>query len=260
MNMSAKTVETHWTEAEDIADRVERLSCHPLYESLGSVNQLRLFMEHHVFAVWDFMSLLKFLQAKFAPTEWPWLPPELPAAARFVNEIALCEESDHGVEDEQFISHFELYLSAMEEIGANTKPIGNFMRDIRWSGLGAGLSSRQIPPSARRFTKQTFDLLRRGKTHEVAAAFALGRERAVPNMFRGLLARLGIGVQVAPVFHHYLDRHMEIDDQTHGPLSLELLDLLCEGNPGRQTEALAAGKRALENRLRFWEDILLQLQ
>ena len=145
MNMSAKTVETHWTEAEDIADRVERLSCHPLYESLGSVNQLRLFMEHHVFAVWDFMSLLKFLQAKFAPTEWPWLPPELPAAARFVNEIALCEESDHGVEDEQFISHFELYLSAMEEIGANTKPIGNFMRDIRWSGLGAGLSSRQIP-------------------------------------------------------------------------------------------------------------------
>ena len=53
---------------------------------------------------------------------------------------------------------------------------------------------------------------------------------------------------------------MEIDDQTHGPLSLELLDLLCEGNPGRQTEALAAGKRALENRLRFWEDILLQLQ
>ena len=112
MNMSAKTVETHWTEAEDIADRVERLSCHPLYESLGSVNQLRLFMEHHVFAVWDFMSLLKFLQAKFAPTEWPWLPPELPAAARFVNEIALCEESDHGVEDEQFTSHFELCTSA----------------------------------------------------------------------------------------------------------------------------------------------------
>ena len=49
-----------------------RLDRHPLYESLRSVEDLRVFMSNHVYSVWDFMSLVKYLQARVAPAHVPW--------------------------------------------------------------------------------------------------------------------------------------------------------------------------------------------
>lgn len=259
MEDTDELVRSHWTQSGEIEEQSQLLVEHPLYESLTSINKLRVFMENHVYAVWDFMSLLKFLQSRFAPSDWPWLPPAFPTAARFLNEIVLIEESDQGVDGDEFTSHFEMYLAAMEEIGADVAPVKGFVEEIRWSGLAAGMSNRRVPGSAKRFTRQTVNLLERGKTHEVAAAFALGREQAIPQIFRQILTNLSIRREMAPTFHRYLDRHIEVDDETHGPLALELLDILCDGNPGKQTEALAAGRKALENRVRFWGEISDQL-
>jgi len=68
-------------------------------------------MEHHIYAVWDFMSLLKALQAAVAPAQSPWMPSSRPELRRFINEIVLGEECDEynvaGMR--RFISHFELY-------------------------------------------------------------------------------------------------------------------------------------------------------
>src|SRR5258707_8661984 len=67
---------------------------HPIYQQIDRLVSLRLFMEHHAFAVWDFMSLLKALQRRLCCVEVPWLPVVDPLGCRLVNEIVLAEESD----------------------------------------------------------------------------------------------------------------------------------------------------------------------
>ncbi len=76
---------------ENVRDELLR---HPLYEHLTNLDSLRFFMEHHVFAVWDFMSLLKAMQSHFCGTTIPWTPPGNVLVARMIHEIVLEEETD----------------------------------------------------------------------------------------------------------------------------------------------------------------------
>jgi hypothetical protein len=104
---------------------------HPVYREINSLAALRLFMEHHVFAVWDFMSLLKTLQVRLCCVGVPWLPAADPQATRFINEIVLAEESD---EDGQggYLSHFGLYLRSMTRCGPTPAPsTGSWVKSAR---------------------------------------------------------------------------------------------------------------------------------
>src|SRR5262245_17345533 len=95
----------------------ESLLNHPVYARLDRVEALRVFMQHHVFAVWDFMSLLKTLQQRLTCTQTPWVPPTNHVGCRLINEIVLGEESDEDGQG-KFASHFELYLRSMQQCGA----------------------------------------------------------------------------------------------------------------------------------------------
>jgi hypothetical protein len=238
----------------------QQLENHPIYSSINTLEDLRCFMEHHVYSVWDFMSLIKYLQSKVAPDEYPWLPDGDSSVRRFINELVLEEESDHALpsneNDEGFSSHFELYCAAMKEIGGRPQAVLAFLDKVKVEGINSALSSASIPDASRRFTRSTFQFIESGKPHIVAAALALGREHIIPCMFRSFLQKIGITEQDAPAFHYYLKRHVHLDEDFHAPLSLRLLSELCGQDQNKQEEAIHAAKAAVTARLDFWDAVL----
>jgi hypothetical protein len=247
---------------ENLRPLQAELDRHPIYAALQTLADLRIFMAHHVFSVWDFMSLVKYLQGHIAPTTVPWMPQGDPTLRYFINQLVLEEESDQVMRPEgpRYASHFESYLGAMEEVGADTDPPRRFLDLVRTQGLDAGLYSDLVPLSARYFCETTFCFIREDKPHAVAAAFALGRERIIPGMFRRILARVELGTDRAPGFHSYLQRHIDLDGGFHRPLSLELLKTLCGGDPARVEEAQTAAEEALCARIRLWDGVLAAIE
>jgi len=236
-----------------IAPLREKLAAHPLYGSIGNERQLRTFMEAHVFAVWDFMSLLKALQARLTCVSVPWVPTKFRESRRFINEIVLGEESD--VYEGRAISHFEVYLEAMEQCGAETGLIKKLVQRLAMDGNDLGLD--ELPKGPRAFVRSTFDVIAAGDIHAQAAAFTFGREDLIPAMFRALVRDLNERTQGRySQFIWYLERHIEVDGEDHGPLSLKMVADLCGEDERLWQEAAAAAEKALEARLALWDWIL----
>ncbi|MCB1787998.1 MAG: DUF3050 domain-containing protein [Gammaproteobacteria bacterium] len=251
------------TEADALMSRCEewrdRLARHPLHRVLNEVGALRIFMQHHVFAVWDFMSLLKALQANLAPCQVPWKSPAYPQAARLVNELVLEEECDPTFADPAgaaVVSHFEAYCQAMDEIGADTGPIVHFVRCIDGDGLASALRSDAVPEPARRFMRFTFGVIARNQPGELAAALAYGRELIVPMLFSALQGRIALEVGGTQRLQRYLQRHIELDGDEHGPLALRLVNEVCGGDAVVRQAAMATAADALQARWVFWNGIL----
>ncbi|MBC8244058.1 MAG: DUF3050 domain-containing protein [Verrucomicrobia bacterium] len=230
---------------------------HPVFHSVTTLPRLRVFMEHHVFPVWDFMSLLKWLQQAFAPHGAPWLPDGDGDIRRFVNEIVTEEESDQALAGSArgFISHFDMYRQSMNEIGADSSGINGFLDCVAADGLAKGLARREVLETARQFMRSTFDVMDTGQPHRVAGAFALGREDIVPGMFKALLAEMKIRKADAPTFHYYLTRHTHLDEESHGPMAIRMLARLCDRDPRREQETLDTARSALQARLVFWDGV-----
>lgn len=250
---------------EHLAPLRERLDAHPIYHALRSLGDLRVFMAHHLFAVWDFMSLVKYLQDQLAPARVPWVPTGDPALRRFINELVLEEESDlaptagmtaAGGAMPGYASHLEIYLAAFAEIGGDADQGRLFLEQVRTRGIDEALYSGLVPLPARYFCETSFAFILEDKPHEVAAALALGREQVIPAMFQRFIDQSHLTVSQAPIFHYYLDRHIHLDGRLHGPLSLRLLEVLCEGDPLRIEEAETAAEEAICARIRFWDGVL----
>ena len=235
-----------------------RLNQHPIYRTVDSLARLRCFMEHHIFSVWDFMSLVKYMQGVVAPTGFPWMPGKDTALRRFINDMVLGEESDEWMQAGKitYISHFELYQKAMLEVGADVKRSTDFLRVVDSLGIQAALSAKLALPAARDFMRTTFDCLASGKPHVVMASLAVGREHIIPDMFRALLRDMAIEESTAPAFYYYLQRHVHLDGEHHGPLSLRLLNTLCAGDAVRLAEAQMAAEQAIAARITFWDGVL----
>lgn len=107
----------------------ELLLNHPLYNKVRTLDDLRHFLEGHVFAVWDFMSLLKALQIKLTCTTTPWMPVGNPQTRYLINEIVLAEETDIN-SDGLRQSHYEMYIDTMKACGADTAAIEEFLDNV----------------------------------------------------------------------------------------------------------------------------------
>jgi len=235
----------------------QRLVAHPLYGSLHTADDLRVFMRHHVFAVWDFMSLLKALQSTCTCTAVPWVPRGDPAVRRLLHEIVLAEESDVDARGE-VASHFELYLRAMRSFHVETHAIDAVIAAVtRGIDVREALAVTTAPAAARAFVGETFALLREGGPHTWAAAFTFGREDIIPDMFRRFVDELRAHApgELADLLW-YLDRHIDLDGGSHGALSLRMVVSLCGDDERRWAEATRSAERALRARLALWDGIV----
>jgi pyrroloquinoline quinone (PQQ) biosynthesis protein C len=231
----------------------QRLAAHPLYLSIRNLQQVRIFMESHVFAVWDFMTLLKSLQRSLTCVELPWTPTALPSSRRFINEIVLGEESDEY--EGRSVSHFEIYLEAMEELGAETRRVRAVV-ETPSRGI-SGICLDEAPAAARDFVQATFDIVCNRPVAAQAAAFAFGREDVIPAMFTSLIQQLNRDLKGrAGKFVWYLERHIQVDGENHGPLALGMVTDLCGDDATLWQQASDAAEDALLARLKLWDGVL----
>jgi hypothetical protein len=224
----------------------KNLSSHPVYTSFNQIENIRHFMEYHVFAVWDFMSLLKSLQRSLTCVELPWRPSGYPAEmVRLINQIVVGEESDLDQYGKP-CSHFDLYLRAMEEVGADTTKIKMFMETLDFD---------LIPPGAREFVRFNLETATNGSVLEVASSFFYGREKLIPDMFEAIVQTLEKENVKAPTLIYYLKRHIEVDGGEHGPLAERCLDVLAETEEKKEM-AYKMGVKALQMRGMLWDSVL----
>lgn len=237
----------------------QELGNHPLLngDAINDIDGLRLFMEHHVFAVWDFMCLLKTLQHQICPSGEVWLPRQKirSGSARLINEIVLSEETDIDLDGISSISHHDLYCQAMLEVGADANLIEEWTRSVEINGFHFSLENCVVPTASAEFMEKTFSFIDTGEPHIVAAAFCFGRETVIPKMFTSLMGKLQLSKFDCPKFYYYLQRHINVDGEEHGPASLALVEDLCDHDPVHIHEAEQAAIIALKARIKLWDDV-----
>jgi hypothetical protein len=239
---------------EEISDTRRAVIEHPLYAALDTRRAITTFQEHHVFAVWDFMSLLKSLQRNLTCVELPWVPTGPTGSRRLINDIVLIEESDER--SGGFISHFELYVDGMAEAGADTSVIHAFIDRLRaGQPVLEAIDEVNVPSPAAEFVRLTWGLIESAPVHAQAAAFAFGREDLIPDMFQQVV---GVNERIGSLdtFVDYLARHIQVDSEEHTPMAMQMLADLCGDDDAKWAECADTIKLALVARARLWDGIL----
>ena len=233
---------------------------HPVFKRVNSLEALRVFMRFHVYAVWDFMSLLKELQRNLTCVSVPWFPVGDANNRYLINEIVAGEESDIDIQGKRK-SHFELYLEAMAQSGADLEEINLFIATLQQSNnLEETFMAAGTPEAARVFVRNTFRLIKDSAIWSKAAVFTYGREDLIPKMFMSLVNDI---FQIQPedisLFKYYLERHIEVDGDHHSVLAAEMTSSLCRADIHRWKEATDEVEHALQQRVHLWDGIVAEL-
>jgi hypothetical protein len=240
-----------------IAAQKKALLEHPLYKKVQTIEDLHCFLENHIYAVWDFMSLLKALQTKLTCTTTPWFPTTNSQTRYLINEIVVAEESDLTL-DGRRQSHFEMYMEAMEDCGANTNEIEHFLANLKRSkNIFLAIKSSELHPKIKAFLEFTFSVIDAGKAHEIAAAFTFGREDLIPSMFTAILRNFQSNfpeINLTKLIY-YFERHIELDSDEHGPMAMGMIAELCGNDTEKWSDVEKISVLALEKRIELWNAI-----
>ena len=242
---------------QSIQSQKDILLHHPLYQKVQTIEDLHHFLESHIYAVWDFMSLLKALQSKLTCTSTPWFPTVNTETRYLINEIVTAEESDLTLDGHRQ-SHFEMYLEAMQDCGANTAEIEQFLASIRsLNNIFVAIKTSELHPNIKAFLDFTFRVIEEGKTHEIAAAFTFGREDLIPSMFTAILKNFQASFPETDLrkLIYYFERHIELDADEHGPMAMQMILELCGTDAQKWKEVEVVSILALEKRIGLWDAI-----
>ena len=239
-----------------IQSQKDQLLQHSLYEKVKSVDDLRIFLENHIFAVWDFMSLLKGLQNQLTCTNVPWFPVGDAETRYLINEIVVGEEADVDMDGVRK-SHFEIYLDAMLQSGASVNHIKQFVKTlIETKDFEKAYAAAHTPKAAADFVNFTFNTINSNKAYLQAAVFTFGREDLIPGMFHAMVSDLDKNLPNSITkFKYYLERHIEVDGGHHSHLALQMTANLCGDNQQYWDEAEQATIIALQKRIALWDSV-----
>jgi hypothetical protein len=255
-----KNKTTMTTQIEKIKKTIEPLRQeiinHKVYSAIKDVDDLKVFMQFHVYAVWDFMSLLKTLQSNLTCTSVPWFPKGTADTRFLINEIVVGEESDidlNGIRK----SHFELYLDAMKQCGADTSKIEVFTEVLKNTGdFDSAYLASETPKEAKDFVDFTFKVIESSKDYLQSAIFTFGREDLIPSMFMKILDKIYADApDKVSIFKYYIERHIEVDGDHHSHLALDMVNRLCGTDASKWEQATVASIKALELRIGLWNAI-----
>jgi hypothetical protein len=230
---------------------------HPVYRQIQTISELNIFMEHHIFAVWDFMSLLKALQRELTCVEVPWVPKGSPVVRKLINEIVLRVETGPD-QDGLPASHYEVYLDAMEATCADTSAIKDLIREISFGKpVAEALASLSIPEAVKNFVQFSFDTIAKSKVHEIASLFTFGREHLIPDHFRSVVEDLeeDPSYQVDALLY-YLGRPLEVAAGEYHPMAMQMIVELCGEDDTKWKECRVAALLALEHRKALWDEVV----
>lgn len=238
----------------------EQIINHKVYSAIKDIDDLKVFMQYHIFAVWDFMSLLKSLQNNLTCTSIPWFPKGSADTRHLINEIIVGEESDidsFGIRK----SHFELYLDAMQQCGADTSPIEKFIEVLKNTGdFNTAFTAADTPKEARDFVEYTFKIIGSNKDYLQSAIFTFGREDLIPDMFISIVNDIHYNFpEKIAIFKYYLERHIEVDGDYHSQLALQMTSNLCGTDDHFWKEAEQATIEALQKRITLWDGAYRQI-
>lgn len=233
---------------------------HKVYSIIEDVEDLKVFMKYHIYAVWDFMSLLKTLQNNLTCTTVPWFPKGSADTRHLINEIVVGEESDVDMNGQRK-SHFEIYLEAMQQCGADTTPIETFISELKQTGsFDIAFDKSNTPKEAKEFVEFTFQIIESKKDYLQSAIFTFGREDLIPGMFMSIIndAHKNFPDSVS-IFKYYLERHIEVDGDHHSHLALKMTSNLCDTNEQFWMEAEQTTIQSLQKRINLWDGVYGEL-
>ncbi|PVW14187.1 DUF3050 domain-containing protein [Marixanthomonas spongiae] len=233
---------------------------HPLYSELKTAKHLKTFTEHHVFAVWDGMSLLKSLQNNLTCTTIPWTPKGDPETRYLINEIVLVKETDINIQGD-CQSHFEMYLDAMKKAKANTRPIIDFLERLEYTSISEAIKQSDVPKAVKEFLRYTFMILEENEPHKTAAAFTFGRKNIIPEQFSETIKKIQQNIPEEDLrgLDYYFDRNIELEKSKYGAMPLQVLKSLCGKDGKKWREAERTIVQSLQAREQLWEGVLSEI-
>lgn len=245
---------------QSLAPWREKIVNHKLYQEIKNIHDVHQFMGYHVYAVWDFMSILKSLQQQLTCVNIPWFPVGSADTRFLINEIVVGEESDVD-ENGDRKSHFEMYLDAINQCQGDTKSIECFLENlIKTGNLEKAFAAADTPLAVREFVNFTFQTIASGETHKMAAIFTFGREDLIPGMFYSLVNELHASMpEKLSKFKYYLDRHIEVDGGHHGKLAIQMIENLCGDDPQKWMEVEEWSIESLKMRLKLWDSVYIKI-
>lgn len=235
----------------------QELLKHSLYAKISTLQDLHVFLENHVYAVWDFMSLLKSLQIHLTSVSIPWKVPPNAQLRYLINEIVVAEESDLALDGSRQ-SHFEMYVDAMKACGATTVPVQNFLLEVeRTKNVFVAIQNSHLPDEVKAFLHFTFTTIETRQPHKIAAAFTFGREDLIPSMFTAMVKNFQQNFPETDLSKliYYFERHIAIDADEHGPMAMKMIDELCGTDMQKWQDVLEVAKQALQKRIDLWNGI-----